>query len=416
MKKILSLFFSSSVLISTVGFSQTDCGNNAGFETGTTAGWVCKYGGYGMGLFCSPPPPINTDNCHPFNTVINSIGCINNNGINAGLTTGVDRHTIVDSNAYGTGIDPNSASPYLIPTVPPNGGRYAFRLGDAHTGGTNITTGYTGTCLGTGCYARVEAIRLTFLVTLQNAFFTYRYAAFFQSGGHLLGEAAHFEVLITLPDLNDTLIPGGYFKLVANNYNPYCPYNNDTLLHTNGVWQYSDWRDVTSDFTNYIGQNIAVEFRTSDCFPGSGPSISFNGACTTTCQNGVCCTTGPSLAVCPDSGTCTGTLVCSNQPGSHSAYAYIDAYCTSTVGINELPNNNIIRIYPNPMTSSSIIEIKPLINQINQWSEVVIYDVPGKELLRRKLTANKTEIRKGDLERGIYFVRVNEYIKKLIVE
>jgi len=414
MKKILFLIFSFSFLISTVCFSQTDCGNNAGFETGITAGWVCKSGWYGTGP-C--PYPLQAGVCPSFNTVLNICPCIAG-GIDAALNTGADRHTIVDSNAYGSGIDPNSSGSYPVHVVPPGGGNYVFRLGDGVAGGTNTTSCYTGGCLGVGCYARAEGIRLTFNVTALNAFFTYRYAVFFQNGGHLPEEQPRFEVLITRPNASDSLIPGGHLKILSKNSNPLCP-EADSSFHINGTYQYCDWKDVTTDLTNYIGQDIAVEFRTSDCFPGNQPTTTINGGCTTTCQNGVCCTSGLSLAACPDSGLCSGTLVCANQPGSHSAYAYIDAYCASTVGINELLSNNAIRIYPNPMTSSSIIEIKPLINQINQinqWSEVVIYDVPGKELLRRKLTANKTEIRKGDLERGIYFVRVNEYIKKLIVE
>ena len=331
--------------------------------------------------------------CPTFSTVLNCVGnCI------------VGRHTIVDTNYYTNGIDPNSSASYPIHVVDSGGGNYAFRLGDAVTGGVDTVTCYTGTCLGPHCYARAEGIRLTFNVTAQNTFFTYKYAAFFQNGGHLPGEAARFEVRITLPNLNDTLIPGGDFILVANNANPYCPTTGPSF-HSNGVWQYTDWTSVTTNLSNYIGDSIAVEFRTSDCFPGQAPTTIINGNCTTTCQNGICCTN------CGIVDSCNGTFACSNQPGSHSAYAYIDAYCAATVGINELSNNTAIRIYPNPMTSSCIIEING-----TKATEIIIYDMLGKELIRRKLTANKTEIRKGDLERGIYFVRVNEYVKKLIIE
>jgi hypothetical protein len=401
MKNIRFVIFFYSLLISTVCFSQTDCGNNAGFETGTTAGWVCKSGWYGTG----PCPMQDSGVCPTFNTVLNTVaGCININGIDAALNTGVDRHTIMDTNAYGTGIDPNSASPYIIHVVDSGGGKYSFRLGDGVTKGTKDSAGYTGTCLGAGCYARSEAIRFTFNVTAQNAFYTYRYAAFLQDPGHAPEEQPRFEVIITLPDLNDSVIAGGYHKLVVSGLNPTC--TGPGNFHQVGSWKYTDWTDVSNNLTNYIGQNIAVEFRTSDCFPGNQPTTIINGNCTTTCQNGVCCTTGNA---CLD--TCIGTLTCNNQPGNHSAYAYIDAYCSAITGINELNNNAAIRIYPNPMTSSCIIEIIG-----TKSSEVVIFDMLGKELIRRKLTANKTEIQKGDLEPGIYFVRVNEYVKKLIVE
>src|ERR1044071_4396001 len=82
-------------------FSQTDCGSNAGFETGTTAGWTCKYGTYGS-VGC---PSVGL--CPTFPTILNNFGCLNANGINAPLTTGVDRHTITT----GPGTDPNSIAP-----------------------------------------------------------------------------------------------------------------------------------------------------------------------------------------------------------------------------------------------------------------------------------------------------------------
>src|SRR2546426_61572 len=92
----LALF--TCFLLTKISFSQTnDCGNNAGFETGTTQGWVCKYGYYGRGT-CRTPI---TTGCFSYLTVDSIIGCINANGIDASLNTGVDRHTIMDSNAYG---------------------------------------------------------------------------------------------------------------------------------------------------------------------------------------------------------------------------------------------------------------------------------------------------------------------------
>jgi len=86
--------------------------------------------------------------------------------------------------------------------------------------------------------------------------------------------------------------------------------------------------------------------------------------------------------------------------------------CGLETSITELSDPLNMTITPNPMTSSSVLQLS---NRVKD-ADVVIYDMVGKEVLRRKLTDNKTEIRKGDLERGIYFVRVNEYIKKLIVE
>src|SRR5947209_10448380 len=85
-------------------YAFPQCPFNLDFEQGTTAGWVCKSGSYGTG----PCPTPNNGQCPTFLTVDTTISCINANGIDAALNTGVDRHTIMDKNAYGSGFDPNS--------------------------------------------------------------------------------------------------------------------------------------------------------------------------------------------------------------------------------------------------------------------------------------------------------------------
>jgi len=53
-------------------------------------------------------------------------------------------------------------------------------------------------------------------------------------------------------------------------------------------------------------------------------------------------------------------------------------------------------------------------------SEVVIHDVLGKEMLRKKLAGDRIEIEKGSLEYGVYFVRVRseegQWVEKMVVE
>jgi len=69
-------------------------GNNAGFETGTTQGWVVIRGLMGGGL-----PGQCHGICPTFQNDFWSTGAkINANGNNADLNTGVDPHTIVDVN------------------------------------------------------------------------------------------------------------------------------------------------------------------------------------------------------------------------------------------------------------------------------------------------------------------------------
>src|SRR5207237_100873 len=153
--------------------------------------------------------------------------------------------------AYGTGIDPNSVSPYFIPAVDSGGGNYSFRLGDGVPGGTGTNPNY----------ARAEAIRFTFNVTTTNSFFTYKYAAFLQDPGNLPEEQPRFEVRITRPDASDSLILNGYLKVVAGSSNLNCT-GTFNFHQGAGLWKYSDWTTVSNDLTAYFGQNIAIEFRT----------------------------------------------------------------------------------------------------------------------------------------------------------
>jgi hypothetical protein len=85
-------------------------------------------------------------------------------------------------------------------------------------------------------------------------------------------------------------------------------------------------------------------------------------------------------------------------------------------GNNELTPGNTLSIYPNPLTSSSILQLNTKVTN----AEVVIYDMLGKEMMRKKLTGDRMEIEKGSLESGVYFVRVRseerQWVEKMVVE
>ena len=86
--------------------------------------------------------------------------------------------------------------------------------------------------------------------------------------------------------------------------------------------------------------------------------------------------------------------------------------CTS---INDISGYNAIVIYPNPANSSSTLQLNTTVKN----AEVVIYDMLGKEMLRKKLTGNSMEIERGSLMSGVYFVRVVSegrlWVEKVIV-
>jgi hypothetical protein len=79
-------------------------------------------------------------------------------------------------------------------------------------------------------------------------------------------------------------------------------------------------------------------------------------------------------------------------------------------------NNDNELLYPNPLTSSSILQFNTQVTN----AEVVIYDVVGKEMMRRKMDGTRMEIQRGSLASGVYFVRVRseerQWGEKMVVE
>jgi len=90
------------------------------------------------------------------------------------------------------------------------------------------------------------------------------------------------------------------------------------------------------------------------------------------------------------------------------------------LGVNSEQINNVVFISPNPLTSSSILQLNTQLIPNESGAEVVIYDMVGKEILRKKLTGGRMEIEKGSLESGVYFVKVTseekQWVEKMMVE
>ncbi|MBN2669920.1 MAG: T9SS type A sorting domain-containing protein [Bacteroidales bacterium] len=83
--------------------------------------------------------------------------------------------------------------------------------------------------------------------------------------------------------------------------------------------------------------------------------------------------------------------------------------CPMNVYINEVNNSTTINIYPNP--SSDIFIIKGLGNE-----KVEIYDLTGKIVKQFNFQGSELKIQIGDIEKGVYFVRVGKQTQKLIIE
>ena len=86
-------------------------------------------------------------------------------------------------------------------------------------------------------------------------------------------------------------------------------------------------------------------------------------------------------------------------------------------GIDEVNlNTPQCRIYPNPANYSFTLEFSKPVKD----AELIVYDLLGKEMMRKIYSGNKIEMERGNLESGIYFVSVSDherrYMQKIIVE
>jgi len=103
-----------------------------------------------------------------------------------------------------------------------------------------------------------------------------------------------------------------------------------------------------------------------------------------------------------------------NAVGNNDVFV---AKLASTVSTKEfLHENDFLKIYPNPLTSSSTLQFNTQLKN----AAVVIYDMVGKEMMRKKFTGDRIEIEKGSLASGVYFVKVaseeKQYVQKIVVE
>ncbi len=86
-----------------------------------------------------------------------------------------------------------------------------------------------------------------------------------------------------------------------------------------------------------------------------------------------------------------------------------------TVSVNEVPVNNVFTIAPNP--ASELVNITSLAGNI---TNVTIYDVSGKVVYTENTNVPMHSINVGNLQHGIYFVKVastiGEKIEKLVIQ
>ena len=251
---------------------QAQC-TNADFESGSFNGWT---GGRGT-------PNGNSGNipggCCPI--------FINQLLPTGGLTA--PRHTITTP-----GFDPNTNNnlPYVAP-----GGNFSARLGAWQE------SFYSDVNPGPFPGSKSEMLEYTFTVDAATPLFIYQYAVVLEDPDgtniHLPDEKPRFEIRVL--NSSGQYIPnetcGHYFVTSDSNLAGF----DVGVVTSSSIIHYKNWTTVGVDLTNYIGQNVRIQFLVGDC-----------------------------------------------ALGGHLGYAYVDAYCAPNGIVTQycVGSNNIILSAP----------------------------------------------------------------------
>jgi gliding motility-associated-like protein len=241
--------------------AQAAC-TNMGFNSGNLNGWTGTLGTSITGSSNAQTPTYNA-------TAIN-------------IANG--RQTIMTG-----GNDPCAG----FPRVDPLGGPFSVRLGNSNTG------------------AEAEQLLQTFAVSPSNSSFTYRYAVVFEDPGHTSPEQPFFRAL--LRDQNGEVIPCSEFIVSAAADLP--GFFSSTTC--SGV-VYKPWSTVNVDLSNYLGQNVTVEFTTGDCSQGGHYGYAYIDAA---CAPSVLADLGDTI--------CPGQSVMLTAPTGYQSYLWQPSGSTS---------------------------------------------------------------------------------------
>ena len=240
------------------------------------------------------------------------------NATNLGIVT--NQQTIMTG-----GNDPCAG----FPRVDPTGGPFSVRLGNNGTG------------------ANAEQLLQTFSVNPSNSSFTYRYAVVFEDPGHSSEEQPFFRAL--LRDQNGEIIPCSDFIVSAAANLPGF-FDSPTCT---GV-RYKPWSTVNVDLTNYLGQNVTVEFTTGDCSQGGHYGYAYIDA---NCAPSILAELGDTI--CPGESTTltapTGYQSYSWSPGGSTAQSItVSPTTTTTYTLNLTAFNGCTSTFQIPVVVSPI--------------------------------------------------------------
>lgn len=240
---------------------------NVDFADGTVNGWQCSWGtgsgnqisavvGYEVQNDCGIFETYNaaTQECCPIlfgscsAAVLTTVAVTAN--INNPAVTGTANSGPVNSaaNSAGAGVHTimTGGTDPLVPisVVPPGGGN-SVRLGNS-----------------TINQYKAQRIRQTFVVGAGNPNFVYQYAVVIEDpgAGHTVSDQPYFK--IRMYDQSNNLIDCATYDVDAISAPSIGGFQSQ------GSYLYKNWSTVTVPLGAYVGQNVTIEFTTSDCALG----------------------------------------------------------------------------------------------------------------------------------------------------
>ena len=294
--------------------------NNEDFETGTATGW------FGFTGFINSNGHVHTDD--------------------SGLVDG--RHTITT----GDGLDPIGASCGIDLPVVESSGLHSLQLGNVMTG------------------AQAERITQTFTVEPGREFFLYKYAVVLEDPSHQSHQQPRFEVRVF--DANGDLIPCGSYSVragpnAADDGFVLCnaAVNPNYPSYTRQYW-IKDWTIAGADLSGYVGQQVTIEFLTTDCTLGGHAGYAYVES---SCK---------SLDIAVD-GLCPGsdTTRLSVTEGFES-YEWYDGSTGNSISVADLQFGDTVSVTVNSFTGCSTT-IQKILGPVDS---VAIQPIPDTEVCR----------------------------------
>jgi hypothetical protein len=207
-----------------------------------------------------------------------------------------------------------------------------------------------------------EVARITYSLTVgPNTIFQYALAPVINGNGHSCTDNAFANVRVR--DMLNNVVSYDHF-VPATTVTVSCG-NHSSDFYTNSTTGYSYycWKTYTVNLSAYIGQTITIDVTAGDC-DGWGHV-----------------------------GYCYFDAVCSAVTPTFNA-------CSGPAGIEENVSGNNLSIYPNPAKDKFILK------GIEKGSVFIMYDLLGKEILRRSELKETEEISIQTLNEGVYFYKI----------